>query len=166
MPINTHKYFKTNVEAAVAYLIGQGIIKRDAEIVQALGMSKGTFSAYKSGKTEPSRNFVQAFENKYHIKLEDFNLGESSSSSDEDEELSNDSVGEIDRDTMQLKIINNLAEGSSKLSNSQLINAQTLQYLTAIIAKAMGVNINAIDLPTPGAEGSIPIKKQESQAAK
>lgn len=66
------KPFKTSVEAAVAYLIGKGIIKKDADIVEALKMSKGTFSAYKSGKIEPSKNFVQDFENFYQIKLSDF----------------------------------------------------------------------------------------------
>ncbi len=61
------KPFKTNIEAAVAYLIGKGIIKRDGEIVNALKMSKGTFSAYKSGKTTPSRNFIQEFEKRFKI---------------------------------------------------------------------------------------------------
>jgi transcriptional regulator with XRE-family HTH domain len=69
-----HKPFKTNVEAAVAFLIGKGIIKKDADVVDSLKMSKGTFSAYKSGKTEPSKNFIQQFENYYKIKLADFSV--------------------------------------------------------------------------------------------
>lgn len=68
------KPFRTNVEAAVAYLIGKGVIKKDMDIVNALKMSKGTFSAYKSGKTEPSKNFIQEFENYYGIKLSDFDI--------------------------------------------------------------------------------------------
>jgi len=66
--------FKTAVEAAVAFLIGKGIIKKDIDVVNALRMSKGTFSAYKSGKTPPSENFIQKFENYYGIRLADFAL--------------------------------------------------------------------------------------------
>lgn len=69
---NTPKMFKTSLEAAVANLIGKGKIKRDTDIVQALKMSKGTFSAYKNGTTKPSPNFIQQFENLYGIKLSDF----------------------------------------------------------------------------------------------
>lgn len=66
------KPFRTALEAAVAYLIGNGTVKKDIDIVEALDMSKGTFSAYKSGKTHPSENFIQKFENTYDIKLADF----------------------------------------------------------------------------------------------
>ncbi|RYE02354.1 MAG: hypothetical protein EOP50_00195 [Sphingobacteriales bacterium] len=66
------KPFKTNVEAAVAYLIGKGVIKKDGDVVERLKMSKGTFSAYKGGKLPPSKNFVRNFENAYEIKLSDF----------------------------------------------------------------------------------------------
>lgn len=68
--------FKTAIEAAVAYLIGKGVVKRDIDIVNALKMSKGTFSAYKSGKTPPSENFVQKFESHFNIQLAEFQPGE------------------------------------------------------------------------------------------
>lgn len=67
--------FKTSVEAAVAYLIGKGKIKRDTDVVRDLKMSKGTFSAYKNGTTKPSKNFVQQFENKYGVNLSAFEVG-------------------------------------------------------------------------------------------
>lgn len=66
--------FRTNLEAAVAYLIGKGIIKKDMDVVEALEMSKGTFSAYKTGKTEPSKNFIRQFENYYNLRLSDFDI--------------------------------------------------------------------------------------------
>lgn len=64
--------FNTALEAAVAYLIGKGIIKKDIDVVNVLRMSKGTFSAYKSGKIPPSENFIQKFESQYGIRLADF----------------------------------------------------------------------------------------------
>ena len=64
--------FRTPLEAAVAQLIGKGIIKKDQDIVEALSISKGTFISYKNGNARPSRNFIQKFENKYKISLADF----------------------------------------------------------------------------------------------
>lgn len=66
--------FRTNLEAAIAHLVGKGKIKRDADVVERLKISKGTLSAYKSGATRASKNFVQAFEQAYHINLADFSI--------------------------------------------------------------------------------------------
>jgi transcriptional regulator with XRE-family HTH domain len=56
---------------AVKYLKSQGIIKRDADISTKMDYSKGTVSAYLSGKTQPSESFIEKFEKVFKLKLKD-----------------------------------------------------------------------------------------------
>lgn len=65
--------FKTTLEAAIAHLVSKGRIKGAADVARDLDLkSRGTVSAYASGKTKISSNFQTMFENKYGIKLKDF----------------------------------------------------------------------------------------------
>lgn len=65
--------FRTTLEAALADLKSKGIIKRDADILEPLGIkSKGTLSSYASGTIKLSDGFRTKFENKYHVKLDDY----------------------------------------------------------------------------------------------
>lgn len=72
--------FRTQLEAAIAHLIGKGVIKGSADVARDLGLkSRGTVSAYMTGSTKISPNFQTLFENKYGVKLADFNLDEPNS---------------------------------------------------------------------------------------
>lgn len=66
-------YTQTNLQRAVAYLKSIGAIKRDNEIADKLKYSKGTVSAYISGKTQPSPEFIKKFENYFKVKVSSFN---------------------------------------------------------------------------------------------
>lgn len=65
------KQYSTALRAAVTYLKGMGKILRESEIAVNLDYSKGLVSSYLSGGQVPSRNFIEAFEAYYKIKLED-----------------------------------------------------------------------------------------------
>lgn len=62
----------TTLGRAVSYLKGEQVIKTAQDVANSLGYSKGTVSAYISGKTVPSSDFITKFENHYGLKLSDF----------------------------------------------------------------------------------------------
>jgi len=70
--VGPEKKFRTALEAAVAYLIGMGVVKKDADVCEATGEQKGNFSSFKSGAVKPTKNFVLKFEDHYRLKLSDF----------------------------------------------------------------------------------------------
>lgn len=61
---------------AVQYLYGKGSIKKDKDIVDKTGYNKATVSSYISGRTKPSKDFVEKFEKVFAIKLEEFGPGQ------------------------------------------------------------------------------------------
>jgi transcriptional regulator with XRE-family HTH domain len=71
--INETRY-RTALEAAVQYLKDNDRVSSATDIADELKMSKGTLSTYISGKSDPSKNFIQNFEDTYRIKLEDFSM--------------------------------------------------------------------------------------------
>lgn len=54
------QYNKELIEQ-VEFLKSKRIIKKDAEIVEKTGFSKGVISNYLSGRIEASKNFIEAF---------------------------------------------------------------------------------------------------------
>jgi hypothetical protein len=66
--------FKTPLEAAIAHLISKGIIKGNADVARDLGMkSRSTVTSYANGNLPISPKFQTMFEERYKIKLIDFN---------------------------------------------------------------------------------------------
>ena len=66
---------RESLKNAVQYLYGIGEIKKDKDIAERLGYNKSTVSSYITGRSEPSRDFVETFENVFKIKLSDFAEG-------------------------------------------------------------------------------------------
>lgn len=65
--------FKTALEAAIAHLVSKGRIKGSSDVAKDLGLkSRGTVSNYATGKTKLSNGFQTNFENKYGVKLAEF----------------------------------------------------------------------------------------------
>lgn len=64
-----------SITQAVQYLYGKGIIKKDKDIADNTGYNKATVSSYISGRTRPSRDFLEKFEKVFTIKLSDFEPG-------------------------------------------------------------------------------------------
>ena len=75
MWITKRNKMRQNLKNAVQYLYGVGEIKKDKDIAEKLGYNKSTVSSYVSGRTDPSRDFVELFEKTFKIKLSDFAVG-------------------------------------------------------------------------------------------
>jgi hypothetical protein len=65
--------FQSDLDAALSYLIGMGIIEKEGDVVEAIeGISKGNLSTFKkTGKY--GNGFKTKFQEKYKIDLADFN---------------------------------------------------------------------------------------------
>jgi len=63
------------IAAAVQFLYGKGIIKKDKDIADRTGYNKATVSSYISGRTTPSADFIAAFEKAFRLKVSDFGKG-------------------------------------------------------------------------------------------
>lgn len=62
------------IELAVKDLKHKGVIKRDGDLAKLMKYSKGTVSAYISGKTKPSEDFIKKFEEVFKLNLNDYLL--------------------------------------------------------------------------------------------
>lgn len=62
--------------AAVEHLYNQKVIKKDKDIVESTGYSKGTVSGYIKGTAKASEEFLNKFEDSFKIKLANFRNGE------------------------------------------------------------------------------------------
>lgn len=60
------------LQNAVAYLKGKQIAKTADEMAKKMGYTKGTFSAYVSGNSKSSPEFLTKFEKTFNLKLSDF----------------------------------------------------------------------------------------------
>jgi len=62
----------TALQNAVAFLKGQKIIKKEIDISLQTGYAKGSISAYLTGLSTPSKNFLAKFQEVYNLNLDDF----------------------------------------------------------------------------------------------
>lgn len=61
-----------DLRRAVKHLLFYGLIESRQDVVDKLGISKGSFSEYYNGKEKASKNFRTKFEEAFNIKLKDF----------------------------------------------------------------------------------------------
>lgn len=62
----------TALQAAVAKLKGDMVIRKENEISVLTGFSKSAVSGFLSGNTTPSKAFLQKFQEVFKLRLEDF----------------------------------------------------------------------------------------------
>jgi hypothetical protein len=63
------------LEAAIAWLIGQRVIREPLDVRRKLEESSGNFSSYYNGKLTPSKRFSLKFKEAYNVDLADFEDG-------------------------------------------------------------------------------------------
>ncbi len=76
------------LENAVQYLYGKGVIKKDKDIADKTGYNKATISSYITGRTKPSDYFLRIFEKSYSLKLSNFKGNINQSIDDDDDHQS------------------------------------------------------------------------------
>jgi hypothetical protein len=138
----------TPLEMAVKYLKDKGIIVRDGDVARDLKMSKGTLSAYITGKTKLSKNFTDRFENQYKLKISDFEGRERNN---------NHAVGDP-RDT---KIINLLETENERLKKEVDANFVSLREILQEISARVAENqmlLSALMGTDQGGEEDLDVK--------
>lgn len=68
--------------AAVQDLYDKEVIKKDKDIVDKLGYSKGTVSGYINGTAKASEDFLNKFEEAFNIRLSDYSNGKTNPTPD------------------------------------------------------------------------------------
>jgi transcriptional regulator with XRE-family HTH domain len=64
--------FNHDLINAILWLKGNGIVEKDKDLVDKMGYSKGTVSAYINGNKEASNDFREKFEEVFKLNLLDF----------------------------------------------------------------------------------------------
>lgn len=126
------------LQHAIQYLKGKGVIKRDGDIAQKTGYNKSTVSSYIGGRTIPSENFLHKFESVYGIKLDQFKKG-----SPTDEIPIKDPLRELLEQVLQIKAYSIVNQSLLVEILAEQTGKPVMQYRT-IVEQAMEAELKSL----------------------
>lgn len=132
MPHNAKKKGPYNIDLqnAVSHLYDKKIIRKDAEIVEKLGSSRGQVSNYVNGRAPASENFRNSFEKAFNLKLSEFAMPQ-------------DQNGPVDaEDSYRAKYIKKLEDDNDLLTELIRDNQEIIKNnLTLVLATVRTISV-------------------------
>lgn len=131
-----------NLQKAVQYLYGKGIISKDKDIAEKLNYNKATVSSYINGKAKASAEFERNFEKVFGVKLTDFAAGGKQETVEKDDaiQLLTETVLQLKAEIQtnrQLMIETFAAVTNRSVSDVQLMSLKLLEHNLAKIVSEL-----------------------------